>query len=83
MADLPNDVPALIDALGGNAAVARIIGKGPSTVSEMRRSNSISVRYWPALIEAARELGVRGINSERMMRICVGADERVCTAARR
>lgn len=76
MIDSPRDVPELLDALGGNAAVAKIIGKGDSTVSEMRRGRSINVRYWPALIEAAKDLRVRGINAETLMRICAGANAR-------
>lgn len=76
MSDSITDVPTLIDAFGGNAAVAKIIGKGASTVSEMRRSQSIKVRYWPALIEAAKERGLRGVNTERLMRVCLAGAER-------
>ena len=43
----------IFEALGGVAAVGRIIGKGSSTVSEMCRRNSVGVDYWPALIAAA------------------------------
>lgn len=43
----------IIKALGGNTAVGRIIGKGPSTVSEMSRRGRIDVAYWPALVNAA------------------------------
>jgi hypothetical protein len=82
MVDSPRDVPELLDSLGGNAAVAKIIGKGDSTVSEMRRSRSINVRYWPALIDAAKELRVRGVNAESLMRICAGASARTEAAGR-
>lgn len=71
MGPQPATVPALIDALGGNGAVAKIIGKGYSTVSEMRRSRSIHVRYWPAIIAGARDRGVDGINSELLMKVCI------------
>jgi hypothetical protein len=47
------NVGEIIDALGGSTAVARIIGKGPSTVSEMKRRGSVPVEYWPALVAAA------------------------------
>lgn len=43
----------IIKDLGGNSAVARIIGKGPSTVSEMARRGTIAVEYWPVLVAAA------------------------------
>lgn len=51
----------IIKALGGNTAVGRIIGKGPSTVSEMARRGTIAVDYWPALVTAApdKELAER------------------------
>lgn len=45
----------IIKALGGNTAVGRIIGKGPSTVSEMSRRGRIDVSYWPALVNAASD----------------------------
>lgn len=66
----PTTVPELFDALGGNVAVANALGKGASTISEMRRSRSISVRYWPQIIKLARDLGVRGVTSESMMMMC-------------
>jgi hypothetical protein len=49
------NVGEIIDALGGSTAVARIIGKGPSTVSEMKRRGSVPVEYWPSLVAAAAD----------------------------
>lgn len=46
-------VSDIIGAFGGNTAMARIISKGPSTVSEMRRRGRIDVTYWPRLVAAA------------------------------
>lgn len=51
-------VSDIIDAFGGNTAMARIIGKGPSTVSEMRRRGRIDVTYWPALVAAAASVEI-------------------------
>jgi len=62
-------VSGVIYALGGNAAVARVIGKEPSTVSEMKRSGSIKVAYWPAIISAARARGFDWITSDALMRM--------------
>lgn len=45
----------IIRAFGGNTAVGKIIGKGPSTVSEMARRGSIGVEYWPALVAASKD----------------------------
>lgn len=55
--DSPRTVSDLIDAFGGTGPFARIIDKGQSTASEMKRSGSIKPRYWPAIIAAARERG--------------------------
>lgn len=49
-------VPEIIDQLGGIGPVATLLGKGYSTVSEMKRRGTIPVEYWPALIEQARTL---------------------------
>ncbi|RFC66481.1 hypothetical protein DYI37_03295 [Fulvimarina endophytica] len=50
----PSDI---INSLGGNAAIARKLGISPSGVSEMKRRNSIPVKYWSGLIEIANEGG--------------------------
>lgn len=52
-------VSDLIEALGGNSAFGRIIGKRPSTASEMKRRGSIPVEYWPAVTAAARGVGMQ------------------------
>ena len=49
------NVSDIIDALGGNAAMARVIAKGASTVSEMRRRQRIDVKYWQTLRAAASD----------------------------
>jgi hypothetical protein len=62
-------VAEVITALGGPSAVARIIGKGQSTVGEMKRSGRIGVEYWPAIIEAAQAAGFDWVTSDELMRI--------------
>lgn len=51
-------VPQIISLLGGNTRFAAVIGKGASTVSEMKRSGSIPVRYWPAILDEAKAKGL-------------------------
>lgn len=62
-------VSDLIAAFGGPTAFARVIGKGVSTVTEMKRSGSVGVRYWPSIIAVARERGeeMAWITSETLM----------------
>ena len=63
--DEPKTIPALIDAFGGPTDFARAIGlKNPSTASEMKRSASIRVGYWPTIVTAAAVVGIRGISLE-------------------
>lgn len=62
-----HNVSSIISMLGGNAAVAKRLGKGDSAVSEMKRRESIPVDYWQALIEMAAELGVGPLNADVLL----------------
>ncbi len=62
-------MPELIDAFGGVTAFSKIIGKRPSTASEMKRNRSIHVDYWPKIIEAAAEREIEGITAEFLMHL--------------
>lgn len=48
----------LIDALGGNAAVAQIADVGPSAVSNWRKFGAIPPRLYLRIAAAGRELGI-------------------------
>jgi hypothetical protein len=64
----PKTISELMDAFGGPAEFATgIINKNPSAASKMKRSGSISVAYWPKIIAAAAERGIRGVSSETLM----------------
>ncbi|RUW98316.1 MAG: hypothetical protein EOS71_00410 [Mesorhizobium sp.] len=52
------NVGDIFDELGGTGAVARIIEVKHSAASEMKRRNSIPVRYWPLLVTGAQARGV-------------------------
>lgn len=62
-------VADLIDAFGGNTALARIIGTGPTTVSEMKRKRSVHVRHWPVIIKAAEKAGIDWVTPDALMRM--------------
>lgn len=67
-----NTINELIEALGGNSAVAAHLGKRfPSTVSEMKRRGSVRVEYWPGLIELASQRKVAGVTADALMRLHV------------
>lgn len=55
-AHAPHPVVSIINDLGGLPAVSAATGAKYSTVSEWKRAKSIPIRYWPALIDHAREL---------------------------
>ena len=63
-----NMISDLFEKLGGNTKVGSAIGKGQTTVSEMKRRRSIPVRYWPKIILAAREKGI-DISEADLLRI--------------
>ena len=62
-------VANVFDALGGTTAVARALGVGTSTASEIKRRGRIPVEYWEELIGLARKLCVRGLDADALMRI--------------
>jgi hypothetical protein len=64
-----NTVPELIDAFGGVTRFSKVIEKRVSTASEMKRNRSISVDYWPRIIEAAAERGIEGVTAEFLMHL--------------
>ena len=74
-------VDDIIMKLGGNSAVARILGVGPSTISEMKRRDSIPVEHWPAFIKAAQAIG-KDLTFERMVSIAKAAKRRKQAARR-
>lgn len=61
----PATVPELIEAYGGATSFAAAIGlKNPSTASEMKRSASIRVHYWPAIVATAPAHNIPGVTLE-------------------
>lgn len=65
-------VSKIFDDFGGPAKVAAALEVRPSTASEMKRRGSIPVDYWPKLIEAARERGLKGVSADTLMKIHAG-----------
>lgn len=78
--DAPKTIPALIDAFGGPTDFARAIGlKNPSTASEMKRSASIKVGYWPAIVEAAPVHHVPGVTLESIAQMHIAEPARAAS----
>lgn len=71
----------IINVLGGNAKVADFLGVGASTVSEMKRRDSIPVEYFPAIIKAAERAGNKTLTLEKLVRIMASAKKRASKAA--
>ncbi|RWC29938.1 MAG: hypothetical protein EOS70_23275 [Mesorhizobium sp.] len=67
-------VQEIFEALGGTGAVAKVIGVKHSAASEMRRRQSIPVKYWPALMERALQERI-AIDSDVLVRVHVAAAE--------
>jgi hypothetical protein len=56
-------------ALGGNSSVARLLGVGASTTSEMKRRGRIPAEYWRDLIAAAQRQGRPEITLEVLAKL--------------
>ncbi|MGL4812390.1 MAG: carph-isopro domain-containing protein [Beijerinckiaceae bacterium] len=66
----PTSVDDVLQAFGGVSEVAAILGKGYSTVSEMKRRGNIPPAYWPALIEAAKAKAIpEEITADSLLRV--------------
>ncbi|MDO6966948.1 carph-isopro domain-containing protein [Rhizobium alvei] len=66
-------VDDIVSVLGGNASMARVICKGPSAVSEMKRRDSIPVEYWPAIVAECATLGRDDITLEAIATVMANA----------
>lgn len=62
-----NTIDEVFAGFSGTSAFAAAMGLNLSTASEMRRRSSIPVRYWPKLVEAARERGIEGISFDSLV----------------
>jgi hypothetical protein len=62
-----NTIDEIFAGFSGTSAFAVALGLNLSTASEMRRRSSIPVRYWPKLVEAARERGLDGITFDSLV----------------
>lgn len=60
-------VSSLFEQLGGPTKVARILGVGFTTASEMKRRGSIPVKHWPRLVAACQSEGVDGVNYDSLV----------------
>jgi len=67
---------ALIDALGGSAALAEIIGKPIGTASAMKTRNVIPPAYWQEIVQHAAAAGVRGVSHELLASLYATRRER-------
>lgn len=59
----------LIDAFGGATAFSKVIEKGVSTASEMKRAGRIDTDYWDKIIAAAPESGINGLDYAALVRM--------------
>jgi hypothetical protein len=62
-------VSDIFSALGGNSRVARLLGVGSSTTSEMKRRGRIPAEYWSDIVDAAQRLGRSDITLEALAKL--------------
>jgi len=76
-----NTIAEIFRGLGGTGAVAKALNVGHSTASEMRRRQSIPVKYWPALMECAASAGRSEVDTDLLVRVHVEASQTAGEAA--
>lgn len=64
-----NSIPDIIDEIGGSSKLAEWLHIKPSTASEMKRRQSIPVKYWPSLVDQCRDHGIRGVNYDKLVEL--------------
>lgn len=60
-------IKSLIRSLNGPSSVARRLGKGPSTVSEMVRRGSIPPEYWREILDIAKSTGLTNVTADYLV----------------
>lgn len=65
----------VIDLFGGPAAFAREVGMTPGAAKKAKRRNSIAPHWYVPTSEAARRLGIAGVNEIALAQI---ASQREC-----
>ena len=63
------NIAELIDSFGGPTAFGRVIGKGASTASEMKRRGAIPLKYWPSVIKKAARSGIEGVTADMLVKL--------------
>lgn len=59
-------VDDVIEAIGGTAAVAALLGIGKSTVSSWRARGSIPAEHWKAIVDRADEIECASVSLEAL-----------------
>ena len=60
---------SIIEALGGSAALGKIIGKPIGTASAMKTRDVIPPAYWDAVVSGATEAGLADISHELLSKL--------------
>lgn len=66
------DARQLIDGLGGYALVAQRLRIEPFNVQGYTYRGRIPVKYWPTIIDMAREQGIDGVDAHKLMTLWIG-----------
>jgi hypothetical protein len=65
--DAMENVGKIFDTVGGTTSMAKILGVGVSTASEIKRRGRIPAEYWRDIIQAARKLGHPEITADLLV----------------
>ena len=64
-------IPAVIEALGGSATIAKALGRSYSTVNSWKARGSIPCEVWPGLLVLGRRRRIRGLSLQKLARLQV------------
>ena len=62
----------IIEALGGYVRVAERLRIESFNVRQYTYQGHIPVKYWPTIIEMARDAGLEGVDAHKLMTLWIG-----------
>ncbi len=75
MTEAPKTIEALFDAFGTIVNFSESVGCGYEAARQMRRRNSIPVKFWPAVVRASIAVDIEGVSYDALVQMHLPAAE--------
>lgn len=69
MSTKPSTLAELFDYFS-DEDLAEVIGSSFATARQLRYRNSLPINYWPDILRAAPDFGLRGLTTDDLLAIC-------------